>query len=304
VTRDAAGALTGLLPLFLMQSPFMGRRLVSLPFADVCVPLAVDDTATHELADQAIALAKAHRVRYLELRTGPSAVLAGRPDFAQSDIYVRWLVPLNRSLDAIWSAVRKPVQRQVKKAQKLGVQVRVAQHPDDMATYYRLHVQTRTRKHGMPVQPQHFFADLWETFAPSGTLRVLLAEHEGTVIAGMVLFASGTIVRYAYGASDARFLHLAPNNLLMWEAIAWASRQGYRTLDMGRTARDNGGLMEFKRGWGAVQEPLPYYYYPRVAGLAATTERSWKYHLLTTCWKRLPLALAESMGSRLYRHLG
>ena len=39
-------------------------------------------------------------------------------------------------------------------------------------------------------------------------------------------------------------------------------------LDLGRTARENFGLMEFKRGWGAIEEPLTYYYFPRCAGLA------------------------------------
>jgi hypothetical protein len=51
-------------------------------------------------------------------------------------------------------------------------------------------------------------------------------------------------------------------------------------------------------------EPLPYYYYPRTAGLAATSERSWKYRLLTGCWRRLPLQVAAPLGGSLYKHLG
>ena len=62
--------------------------------------------------------------------------------------------------------------------------------------------------------------------------------------------------------------------------------------------------MEFKRRWGAIKEPLPYYYYPRTAGLASTSERSWKFRLLTSCWRRLPLQVAEPVGSLLYKHLG
>ncbi len=79
---------------------------------------------------------------------------------------------------------------------------------------------------------------------------------------------------------------------------------GYQTLDLGRTACDNEGLMEFKRRWGAIKEPLPYYYYPQTAGLASTSERSWKYRLLTSCWRKLPLHVAEPLGSFLYKHLG
>jgi hypothetical protein len=62
--------------------------------------------------------------------------------------------------------------------------------------------------------------------------------------------------------------------------------------------------MEFKRGWGASEEPLTYYYYPHAAGLAATSERSWKYHALTACWRRLPLPVARVLGDHLYKQLG
>jgi lipid II:glycine glycyltransferase (peptidoglycan interpeptide bridge formation enzyme) len=144
-------------------------------------------------------------------------------------------------------------------------------------------------------------ASLWE--APPA-VRVLLAEHEGRAIAGIVLIVSGATVRYAYGASHEEYLHLGPNNLLMWEAIAWACQSGYARFDLGRTAYDNVGLMDFKRGWGAKQEPLTYYYWPRRTGLATTQEHSWKYRAATSIWRRLPLPVAETLGSAVYRHLG
>ena len=134
-------------------------------------------------------------------------------------------------------------------------------------------------------------------------MRLLLAEHEGIVVAGIILIVSGTTVRYAYGASHEDYLHLGPNNLLMWEAIEWACQSGYARFDLGRTAYDNGGLMDFKRGWGARQKSLTYYYWPRRAGLATTQEHSWTYRAATSVWRRLPLSIAETLGSALYRHL-
>ncbi len=303
-TTNAAGHITGMLPLCFMKSPLTGRRLVSLPFSDHCPLLAVDEASANALVDQAIDLARQKRVRYMELRTGINETLAQRPELCAGNLYVRWLLPLNPDPDVVWSGLRKPVQRQIKKSQNLGAQVRIAQQREDMAHYYRLHLQTRSKKQGMPAQPQQFFFGLWDTFGTNGTMQLLLAEYEGVVIAGMILLASGTTVRYAYGASDERFLNLAPNNLLMWEAITWGCLHGFQTLDLGRTAFDNEGLMEFKRRWGAIQEPLPYYYYPHIGGLAATSEQSWKFRLLTACWKRLPLPVARSLGGHFYKHLG
>jgi lipid II:glycine glycyltransferase (peptidoglycan interpeptide bridge formation enzyme) len=135
-------------------------------------------------------------------------------------------------------------------------------------------------------------------------MHLLLAEYQETIIAGMILLTSGDTLRYAYGASDEQYLRLAPNNLLMWDAISLGCSIGCRTFDLGRTACDNEGLMEFKRRWGAIKEPTPYYYYPGTAGLAATSESSWKYRLLTSCWRQLPLSVAATLGDRLYKHLG
>jgi FemAB-related protein (PEP-CTERM system-associated) len=303
-TTNTTGQITGFLPLCFMQSPLTGRRLVSLPFSDYCSPLAVDELSTSNLIDQAIRLAHQQKVRYLELRTGTNEVLSKHPDLMEGNLYVRWLLPLNPDPDRVWASLRKPIQRQIKKSKGLGVQVRIAQGPEDMAQYYQLHLLTRVKKHGVPAQPKRFFLELWESFANSGTVQLLLAEYQGTIIAGMILVTSGTTVKYAYGASDEHYLKLAPNDLLLWTAISWGCTNGYQTLDLGRTARDNQGLMEFKRRWGASEEPLPYYYYPHSAGMTATSESSWKYRMFTTCWKRLPPQIAGSLGGYLYKHLG
>ncbi len=303
VTTDADGRVTGFLPLCSISSPLRGRRLIALPFSDQCPLLAADSASADSLVEDAILLAQRRQARYLELRTGIAEALSRRADLSQSNLYVRWLVPLTRDSADAWSTLRKSVQQKVGKARRLGVQVRIATCRDEMAHFYRLHLRTRSKKHGMPTQPARFFHMLWDAFAPTGALQLLLAESQGTVIAGAILLASGSKVRFAYAASHEDYLHLAPNNLLVWEAITWGCSHGYQMLDLGRTARDNSGLMEFKRGWGASEEPLTYYYYPRAAGLAATSERSWKYRALTGCWKRIPLPVANVLGDHLYRHL-
>lgn len=303
-TMNEVGEITGFLPLCLIKSPLTGRRLVSLPFSDHCPLLARDEDSASQLIDQAIDLAKQEHVRYLELRTGTEPLLSKRADLVEVDLYVRWVLPLLADEDAMWKTLRKPIQHQIKKSRKLGVQVRIAESREDMLQYYRLHLQTRSKKQGMPAQSPKFFLKMWDVFSESDAVKVLLAEHEGNVVAGMVLLASGTTLRYSYGASDERFLHLAPNNLLLWTAMTWGGAHGCQTLDLGRTACDNEGLMEFKRRWGAIKEPLPYYYYPKIAGLASTSEQSWKFHLLTSCWRKLPLSISGPLGSKLYKHMG
>jgi CelD/BcsL family acetyltransferase involved in cellulose biosynthesis len=304
-STNVSGRVTGYLPLCFIQSRMTGRRLVSLPFSDHCPLLATDEASANDLVDQAILLAREKRARYLELRAGVNDVLARRSDLVASDLYVRWLKPLTPDGDALWRSVDGSVRRAIKKAERLGVHVRMAQDRVEMERFYQLHLLTRSKKLGMPAQPRRYFFALWDTFAPSGGMQLWFAEQQGIIVAGAIYLASGTTVQLAYNASDDRYQHMRPVNRLLWMAMRWASTHGYDIFDLGRTARANAGLMRFKRHMGAIMEPLPYYYYPRTAGLAATSERSWKYRLLTGCWRRLPLQrVAAPLGGALYKHLG
>ena len=234
--------------------PSYGRRLVALPYSDYYPLLASDDNTANDLITQAIDLAQQQKVRYLELRTGPNETLARRTDLVEENSCVRPLLPLPGDPDVAWSNLRKSVRQHIRKTRKLGVQVRFAQQREEVAHYYRLHLQTYCKKHGVLAQPAQFFYGLWDNLAANGLMQLLLAEYEGHVIAGMVLLvASNTTVRYAYGATNKRYLHLAPNLLLMWTAITWKCEHGYQVLDMGRTARANEGSMEYKRRWGAIR---------------------------------------------------
>lgn len=303
-TTDSSGRITGFLPLCFLQSPLTGRRLVSLPFSDHCPLLAVDEASANALIDQAIQLTKEKQARYLELRTGQHETLAQRADLAASNLYADWLVPLESDADVTWARLRPTTRRKIRKARQQGVSVRLAESREDMRTYYRLHLLTRTKKHGMPSQPLAFFLRLWDTFAPDGTLHLELAEYEGNVIAAHIAVFYGKTAHYLYGASDERYQELGAGYLLTWEEITWGCQHGYQQLDLGRTAYDNPGLMQYKRSWGAIEEASPYYYYPAVRGLATTSETSRKYQLLTQCWKKLPLQLSAPLGGYLYKHLG
>lgn len=303
-TTDTSGRVTGFLPLGYIQSPLTGRRLVSFPFSDSCPLLAEDEISANELVNQAISLAREKRARYLELRTGQNETLARRNDLISANLYANWLVQLGSDLDVVNKRLHQGARRKIKKARNLGVQVRIAKQRSDMYEYYRLHLLTRTKKHGMPAQPLAYFLRLWDAFASSGQIHLELAEYDGKVVAAHITAFYGKMARYMYGASDERFQQLGAGYLLTWESIAWGCQHGYQQLDLGRTAYANPGLMQFKQSWGAIEEPCPYYYYPAIQGLAATPESSRKYQLITQCWRRLPLGVSAPLGGHLYGHLG
>ena len=165
-----------------------------------------------------------------------------------------------------------------------------------MDIYHRLHVGTRSGKHGMPAQPRAFFRGLWDRLARMAQCRCSLPSMRDEPSPGWCSSPPATPYAMPMAHPKSNRCTWRPTTCSMWESIAWAASKGYQIFDMGRTARDNPGLMEYKRKWGAAAEPLPYYYWPHVAGLASTSEASRKYQILTACWKRLPSARCIDPG--------
>ncbi|MGH2824477.1 MAG: GNAT family N-acetyltransferase, partial [Thermoleophilaceae bacterium] len=168
-----------------------------------------------------------------------------------------------------------------------------------LADFYRLHVATRGRL-GVPTQPRRFVLGLERLFG-EGLGFVLLVRREGRPIAAAVFLAHRDVLTYKYGASDARFLGIRPNNLLFMEAIRWGCEHGFRSLDFGRTHWGQEGLRRFKLAWGAEERELRYRLLggPGPAGLSQRGER-----LLGAVIRRGPPVVGRAIGEVLYRHAG
>ncbi len=61
---------------------------------------------------------------------------------------------------------------------------------------------------------------------------------------------------YKFSASDTEYLHLKPNNLLLWRGIQEAKERGFRLLDLGRSPVGQSGLIAYKKAFGASAEDL------------------------------------------------
>jgi lipid II:glycine glycyltransferase (peptidoglycan interpeptide bridge formation enzyme) len=213
---------------------------------------------------------------------------------------VRHVLPLECTPDEFLRRIKgTQVDRAIRKAQRQHVTARVSRSEADADTFYRLHLQTR-RRQGVPVQPRRFFRLLWRLVIDQGLGFVVLAHKDGDPIAGAVYLAWNGHLIYKYGASDARFWELRPNNLVMWSAIEWACEHGFRDLDFGRSDSENHGLREFKRRWGAVELPLIYSY---VSDTAARPLPAFGRQVLARVIQSSPSVVCRLTGELLYGRL-
>lgn len=165
------------------------------------------------------------------------------------------ILDLNSSEETLQAQMKEKWRYNVRLAARKGVTVRVAETPADVHAWYRL-LQTTGERDQFGIHSLHYYLDAWHIFAPKNQIRLLLAEYDGQLLAGIFvgLFAHQAI--YLYGASSNEHRQLMPNYLLQWEAIRWAKQQGAHSYDFwGIPATDAedeamAGVYRFKRGWG------------------------------------------------------
>ncbi|HLW03179.1 MAG TPA: peptidoglycan bridge formation glycyltransferase FemA/FemB family protein [Ktedonobacterales bacterium] len=140
-------------------------------------------------------------------------------------------------------------------AVRKGVTVRVASSQDDVQRWYEL-MRITSQRDAFAVHTLDYYFYAWKVFGEANQARLLLAEHEGKLLAGIFVSLLGREGIYLYGASGNEGRHLMPNHLLQWEAMRWAKAQGATLYDLWGVAETEdpndpmAGVYRFKRGWG------------------------------------------------------
>jgi CelD/BcsL family acetyltransferase involved in cellulose biosynthesis len=158
------------------------------------------------------------------------------------------------------------------------------------------------RKHGLLPQPWSFFANIHRYLIATGRGYLLLADVGGETIGGDLLLQFRDQLTYKFNASDPRFLHLRPNNLLLWRAMHLGAEAGYRTLDLGRCEEDNEGLRRFKLLGGAREQRVGYYHYPAAVGGSTLLSAKPARAALSFFVRYAPAFALEAVGAALYRN--
>jgi lipid II:glycine glycyltransferase (peptidoglycan interpeptide bridge formation enzyme) len=281
-----------------INSFLTGKRGVSLPFTDYCEPIIEEGIEFQDLLNPIIGHGKKSGWKYVELR-GAAQYLSGKPC---STAYYGHILDLSAGHEKIFSIFRDSTRRNVKKAGKEKVEVRIEDTAEAMGAFCRLNSLTR-REHGLPPQPRHFFAKLQREVISKKNGFVALAYHQGKAIAGNLYFHYGRQGVFKYGASDKRYQSLRAGNLVMWEAIKQFCREGFKSLFFERTEPENDGLRQFKSGWGTEQYEIPYFEY-NLREDAFVPGKKKGQPIYNGLFRATPAPILKVIGSLLYRHMG
>lgn len=292
------GNIALLMPMMEVRSPFQGKRGVSLPFTDFCTPQVQKQTSLPDAVQSAIAYGEKNKWRYIEWRAMDYFV----ERISAWTVYFVHEIDLVQPESILFSNLKSSNQRNIRKAIRERVNIKIDHSFDSVKSFYRLNCITRKR-HGLPSQPFLFFENVFEHVLSKGYGAIVSASYEEKMIAASVFFHFGRSVLFKYGASEMKHQHLRPNNLIMWEAIKWYKSQGFKTMHLGRSAPNHTGLLQYKRTWGAKETLLEYYRYDlrKKTFLQNPSVNSALYNKI---FARTPIFLLRLIGSILYKHVG
>ncbi len=195
------------------------------------------------------------------------------------------LVDLEGTPETVLERMKQKTRYNIRLAERKGVTIRAGTEAD-LPAFYQL-MEVTAERDRFAVHSEAYYTAAHRLLVPAGQGRLLLAEHEGRLLAGLVAIAFGDTACYMYGASSDEGRNLMPTYLLQWEAMRWARELGCRWYDLWGVPdeeeavleaqfadRSDGlwGVYRFKRGfggrlvrtagaWDLVYAPLRYRMY-------------------------------------------
>jgi GNAT acetyltransferase-like protein len=200
----------------------------------ICIEKTADElAATHALVEGL--MCEAGSCRLITLFAWSATQLQGlqQEGYRRSELEGNVVLDLRRGADALFGDFHENRKRNIRLASRRGVEVCEERTAEDLAAYWEVYSAWRntTRK---AINHNRSFAALEKVHDMRQNHRRFLARYEGRVIAATgVRFFPGGMIEYANNCSLDKFLHLRPNDLLIWKTIEWACSMGFSRYSLG-----------------------------------------------------------------------
>lgn len=292
---EAGTVVRGILPLVEMRSLAFGHFLVSLPFLNYGGVAAESPEAVNALCLAAVELARRTGARYVELRQARPVEIP----WACRQHKVALVVELPANMDRYWAGLSSRLRGKIRKAQRAGAKLSVT-GPEGLSEFYSVFARNM-RDLGTPVYSRRFFETILRSFP--GCSRLFLVRLNGRPVAGALGVNKGQELELPWICSNYDHGRNYVNELLYWSALEWASGEGFKTVDLGRSTIGKGPY-QFKKHWNPQERPLYWYYWTAEgAKIPELNPQNRKYALAIRCWQRLPVPVANFLGPRIVRNI-
>ena len=159
------------------------------------------------------------------------------------------------SQNQIWSNLIAKNRNVIRKAKKSGVEVFWGRNPELMEKFIELYNETMDKDNA---KDYYYFKKIFYTSVLEDlkyNSMIFYALYEEKIISMSMMLFSNDQMHYHLSASDKHFQHLAPTNLLLFEAACWGVENGYKTLHLGGgLGSQEDSLYKFKKAFNKESE--------------------------------------------------
>lgn len=298
VIVDEAGEPCAGIPLCRIADMF-GERIVALPFSDYCDPLIRDAESWRVLIEK---LLPEHVP--IKLRCLHNDVPLSDKRFSLVKQATWHRLDLQPDLEALWRTMHDSTHRAIRKSEREGLTVRIAESEPELRVFFEMHLKIRKYKYGLLAQPYSFLQNIWRHFVEPQHGFLMLAIHEDKIVAGDFFLEWKDTLYYKFNASLHDDLSHRPNDLLIWHGIQEGKKRGLTYLDFGLSDIDQEGLIRYKRKFGSEEKTISFLNHsPNGGPTRAEKEMKELLGKLTARFtdQMVPDQITEKAGEDLYR---
>lgn len=267
VSLQENGQITAGAQILFHDLPLRLGKLAYIPFGIYAPP-----HQQAELWDAIHQTAREQGARFLKWEAGIFQPNETAPDFKSLGFQISpqtiqppntVVIDISPDEETILSRMNQGTRRKIRQGDKKGV-VYYRGASGDIPTFSAI-MNTTGSRNAFGVHSEAYYQQAFDLFAPNDDVALFMAQHEGDVLAGIMVFAVGDGAWYLYGASSNTKRNLMATYGVQWQAIQWAKSKGCTyydlwgipdadesTLEAEFETRNDGlwGVYGFKRGWG------------------------------------------------------
>ncbi len=212
------------------------------------------------------------------------------------------IVDLRPDETDILAQMKQKTRYNIRLAARKEVTVRLGEAADLPA--FNTLMQITGRRNAFGVHAPRYYQAAYELFASRNQVGLHLAEYQGRILAGVMVFINGPRAYYLFGGSSDEERQRMPSYAVQWGAMQWARQQGCTSYDLwgvpdlepealeAQFQSQTGGLWSvyrFKRGFGGAIR--------RTVGTTDRVYNRWLYRLYQRRRRRGPVMDASGAPS-------
>lgn len=279
--------ISGILPLYQVDTLRTGRTLISIPFVVAGGIVAEEQGVQQLLLNRAIALARETKSVEITLKQYRMKINGA---LRTDEGYYNRELTLSKDIDQVWNSMSETNRAKIQEAEKYNL---VLDYPSqDVGSFYEVLFRNQHAL-GIPCVSREWV----ECLLATRMYHVALLKLKESVVAGTLVKKFKDTVSFPLTSlpdQDEKSMLLAYG--LYWKLITGFAAEGIRIFHSGRIPKSD-VAPRYRLGWGGEKHNYYYQYYGDWNRKAiASSDGSRKRKIFESVWKKIPAPMAKIMG--------